>query len=526
VKLHLNIIYHSIPVIILYFFTLWASSLYGQTDPSIFKLPQNRLSIDSLYKLEHRQGFFDVLISHTEEEDSLIIDRGVPVSKIIITSTPATRIPYILKDSIVLKPEDTGPFLNKILKTYNDNGYPFTQMKLTEIRRKDSTIRAVLHINKFERRSIDSIIFYGYERLPRKFFYQKTNIYPGDFFNLSRIRNIPGILIKTGIGDPTRNPELLFTKDSTYLFVYAKKKNDNRFDGILGFSYEGNQNRKLKLTGNVNLSIHNAFNKGEIMDLKWISLTDKLNMLDISAGYPYLWDSPVGVDLNYRIERTDSSSVNNGLTIQTYYSLKSGNTLGFIWQRGGGYDTSNNPTGDTYTYNRYGISYHYIIKRESSSWKFTQLMTYGKRNRENQGFASLKYHIVFPVHKGRNKWIFSGVSAYLYANNYLPNELLKIGGANSLRGFDENNFRATAYMTFSTAFEYALGNQHQLEVFIDTGYLRQLSPPSIWAFGTGLGYSYLIKDGRISLEYAIGNTNLSPFSLTNAKIHLRYLVLF
>ena len=97
----------------------------------------------------------------------------------------------------------------------------------------------------------------------------------------------------------TRYPEILFTEDSTKVYVYVEKAKANKFDGYIGFAND--DNNKLKFTGYLDLALTNILNTGEEFNLYWKSDDDKQVTFNAGIEIPYVFKSPLGIKANLNI---------------------------------------------------------------------------------------------------------------------------------------------------------------------------------------------------------------------------------
>ena len=67
-----------------------------------------------------------------------------------------------------------------------------------------------------------------------------------------------------------KDPEILFTRDSTILYLYIQKIKKNTFDGFLGFNSD-DQSGKVKIQGYAKINLINTFNNGENIKIDFIS---------------------------------------------------------------------------------------------------------------------------------------------------------------------------------------------------------------------------------------------------------------
>jgi hemolysin activation/secretion protein len=109
----------------------------------------------------------------------------------------------------------------------------------------------------------------------------------------------------------------------------------------------------------------------------------------------------------------------------------------------------------------------------------------------------------------------------LLSDSFLTNELLRFGGINSIRGFNENSIYATLLTVFNTEYRYQFNQGLYLNSIIDIGYFENDAislKEKLYSYGIGLGLQ--TKAGLLKLNIANGNTENQSFNFSNTKIHL------
>ena len=137
-------------------------------------------------------------------------------------------------------------------------------------------------------------------------------------------------------------------------------------------------------------------------------------------------------------------------------------------------------------------------------------------------FTDLISAVYVPI-KNKSTFKVGFRAAYLYTQSIFQNELFRIGGFKTLRGFDEESIRATAYSILTLEYRYLLEQNSYLYLFTDGAYyentsisftgVRNDTPVS---FGGGI--SFETKAGIFSIGYAIGKQLDNPIYFKSGKI--------
>jgi len=230
------------------------------------------------------------------------------------------------KDYFILKLNEVENTLQHINSVVSKKGFPFSKLKLSNISIKnDSTLKGDLTIAHPEkRRTIHDIIIKGYEKFPKSYLNHFLKIKRQQVFDLEKIKNKTQQLNNLTFANEIKSPEVLFSKDSTTLYIYLQKAQSNTFDGFLGFGTNEDTSR-LEFDGYLNLNLINNLNYGEEFRLLYKSDENDQKTFETNMSLPYLFKTPIGVDLLLRIFKKDSSFTTINQSAKIHYQINSKN---------------------------------------------------------------------------------------------------------------------------------------------------------------------------------------------------------
>ncbi|QNS40573.1 hypothetical protein H0S70_09270 [Chryseobacterium manosquense] len=420
--------------------------------------------------------------------------------------------------------------LKKVInENYRTQGFTFNRVKSKFLRMENNIPQIEITVIKGNPRNIDGFVIKGYEKVPKRFIKNIEKEFQGkkyDDQNLLRInqslQNHPFLLLE-------KPPQTLFTKDSTQVFLFLKKKKTNTFDGIIGF---GNDNSdKFTFNGSLNVNFKNMFNAFETVNVFWQRNPDKGQTFDLKTDIPYLFKSNFGTNININIYRQDSTFANVKFLPSLYLHLSNRQKLGLR----GTFETSV-VMDSLYTqakdFSKKGIGLWYEFNEPSD----VQLFLYKTRIRAEADYFSTNYSKE-NVNVTQNNFYFSGErNFYILGNNYLnlkaetalinsknelvTNELLRFGGWNSFRGFNENTLLADFYYYGSAEYRYLVGSQSFFDIFAQYGQLnnKNLSlKPKLYSFG--IGFNFFLPIGLMTFQISNGNEFGNPVKFSDTKIH-------
>ncbi|QNJ98031.1 BamA/TamA family outer membrane protein [Constantimarinum furrinae] len=422
--------------------------------------------------------------------------------------------------------------LQKLNAIKTENGDAFARLGLSNIlKNADGSISVELSLERGSSRTIDSLIVKGYEKFPRSFLRYYAGVKTGKKFNRPKLIAQNDALNSLGFVNSLKAPEVLFRDNETVVYFYLEKRNNNLFDGILGFATDEETNR-LEFNGYLNLELNNNLNFGEQLLINYKADGNEQQNFRVRTTMPYLFRTPFGVSLELKIFKRDSSFVTTEQMARLTYQI---NPSSSVYSGYKGYESSNLlddqvagiPIED-YTSNFLigGISFQKPQRSTLFPIKTLVLLDSEIGTRDQKGVqedqlrlsvvASTIFNLNF-----RNSIFLQNSSSLLISDTYLTNELFRFGGITSIRGFDENSIDATAFAVLNTEYRYQFNEGIYLHSIIDLAYFENqlfAMKEKLYSFGIGLGMQ--TKAGVFKFNIANGNSDNQNFNFSNTKIHL------
>jgi len=134
-----------------------------------------------------------------------------------------------------------------------------------------------------------------------------------------------------------------------------------------------------------------------------------------------------------------------------------------------------------------------------------------------------------PLHK-RWVWVVGSRGGWKGGTQQLSNDLFKIGGTQSLQGFDEMSLRASSYLIGYTEIRFRFARLSYLNLFVNGAWYERVVAQAPYfkdyPWGFGLGANFDTKAGLFYISYALGQQQNSPISFKTGKIHFGLAVHF
>lgn len=422
--------------------------------------------------------------------------------------------------------------LNKLTAILNQRGNAFARLRLSEFEKDETgTLTATLTVESGNIRTIDSIAIKGYEKFPRSFIKYYAGIKKKAIFNQRKLVEQNKRLNSLGFVSTLKAPEALFRKDSTTVYFYLEKQNNNLFDGILGFATD-EETQNLTFNGYLNLELNNNLNYGEQVLLNYKADGKEQVNFRAKISLPYLFKTPIGLAGELTIFKRDSTFITTQQKIQTTYHVSPKSIVYFGYK---GYDSSNlldivvagSPVEDfkskflvagaTYSNPQNNMLFpeKTIINIEGGI---------GARKKDGSKDDQIRLETllnnIFNLNQ-KNSIFVQNVTSVLFSDSYLVNELFRFGGINSIRGFNENSIDASLYSILNTEYRYQFNEGIYLHSIIDVGYFENktlLLKQNLYSFGLGIGLN--TKAGIFKFNVANGNTEDQKFNFSNTKVHI------
>lgn len=498
--------------------------------------------IDSLSTQIKTVGYIDLTTEVQEKNDSTILvefDFG-PLYKttqlylksdpILYTYIKETGI-TIKNDSIEIETAFAKAYLKELANIASNLGDPFASFQISEISKTTNRLHGILNLSSNEKRTIDRYVLNGYTDFPKSYLRHYARLKEGATFNQKDLIKQNELLETLPFVSTTKEPEVLFKKDSTIVYYYLKRNTVNRFDGFLGFASD--QNNNLGLDGYLDLLLTNNLNYGESLSLNYKADGDDQSQLRISTTLPYLFQTPVGFQAEIALFRRDSTFSTSDISANFLYTLSANSSIGLGYRSKASenlgselivpnLEISNFVTNGgqtTYNYTKQQSNYFFPIKTH-----FSISSGYSIRTTETERLEQIPLEIeaehIFQLNPTNGIYI-RNITKYLSSDNYVTNELYRFGGIQSIRGFEENSLFANTLSIINTEYRLTLNQGLYVNTIIDVAYFEnKILNQKSELLGVGVGAGVRTRAGILQINLANGKFKDLPFRFSNTKLHL------
>ncbi|MBN3584035.1 BamA/TamA family outer membrane protein [Algoriphagus aestuarii] len=447
-------------------------------------------------------------------------------------------------------------WISNALDYFENRGFPFAQIKLDSISRESKLILAAIHVDQGPFISWDSLRVGGSTKTQARYLQNLTRIKPGSAFSQKEFEDASEILDRSPYFELSQGPDLTFRIKSASPTFYLRDRNVNLIDGLIGLLPNENEPGKVLITGQLDLELYHLGGKGRDVAVHWQRMNKETQSLDLHAKESFLFGSPLSIRLGFHLLKQDSSFLNRHFSMDFGYDFSKNSSIRFFTKRQASDLIS------TYAYrevdelpeiadsrwNLYGVGLT-INKLDSPFFPrrgFYLLSEFAAGNKkiiQNTGIPESVYQdldlntpqITGSIQVEEHVWMspswgmwFRGSGGFIKNENLLLNDLFRIGGLKSIRGFNENYFFAKNYGYMNMEQRLFFGGNSYLMIFTDFGLLQnpydEKENDYPVSFGTGINLE--TGNGVFRFIYGLGKSNLQPLSFSYSRIHFGYLARF
>lgn len=465
-----------------------------------------------------------------------------------------SRIGYRQKvyENSRIAPAALAKLFKKLLQTAENNGYPFASIKLDSVEINQNKLDAVLNMTLNTFTVVDSFIIKGGSETNRSYIENHIGIKKGSAFEQRALSKIPNRLRELPFVKVIKPYEVGMRPGKADIYLYIDNKKASNFDGVLGVLPD-NQTGEILITGDVKLNLLNSFKAGETIKLQWQRLQTRTQQLDVQFKYPFLFETPLGLDLAFNLYRRDTLFSQINATVGVDYFFLGSNSVSIYYQNlqanvisasvftvdeyvdsrtnlfGVGanvvdLDYRFNPRSGYFVEGRVAAGTKNILKNseiDDSEYEDVEL--------ESELYnANIRGGVYFPFGK-RSAFLVRGIGGAIINNSLFRNELFRIGGLKTLRGFDEQAIFASSYLISTLEYRFILEQNSNIFLFVDQAWYEDTSRENLITdtpLGFGAGISFETGAGVFSLTYALGQQFDNDIEVRNGKIHFGFTSFF
>lgn len=515
--------------------------------------------MDSISESFQKEGYLEIFRETKKSgADSLQIE-FFPGPKYAWAEVKTGNIPQELLNEIGPIGKDYSSifdWMDLLILEAEDLGYPFAAVNLDSLTLEGDSIRSTLNFDFGPLIRWDSITVSGQTKTLPLYVQNLTGIEPGNPFSQKEFEESILTLGRSPYFILAGQPEITFQTKSARPTFNLRDRNANVLDGIIGLLPNENEPGKMLITGQLDLELYHLAGKGRDIALHWQRLNISTQSLDLMAKESFLFNSPLDLRLGFNLLKQDTTFLNRNFSLDFGYRLKRGGYLRFFTNRKAGdlistaayQNVTELPDVADFRWNQYGIGWDWnkldspVFPRKGY-WFTGEFSAGNKEIIENTGIPEEVYTDLVlnsPQYLGKidlekhfylkPTWgiMLRASGGFTQNQNLLLNDLFRLGGLKTIRGFNENYFYARSYGYLNTEQRLFFGENSFLMVFADIGILENpyfaISIDKPFSFGAGVNLD--TGTGIFRFIYGVGKSNAQPLAFSYSRIHFGYLARF
>lgn len=444
-----------------------------------------------------------------------------------------------------------------IIEYSENHGHPFASIRLDSIKLSDASLAASLHYEAGPLIRFKSLKIIGSNSVKKSFLEKFLGIQPGFIYEEKKLKSIPGKLNFLNFITMKNQVQQTFQNDESSIYIEIEDRPVNKVDGIIGILPNEGSDKKVLVTGQLDLSINNLFNSGKRLNIDWQRVRKESQFLDMDYLHPNLLNTNLNFNTSLNLLKEDTSFFNitakfglgylfgSGFEFQLFSKIKSGR----LSSTNRVSDQNALPPFSDFDINSYGVRVDYrkldhpVSPRKGLTY-FMDFSVGSKKIKPNTGLDPTLYSSIdlndqqFEVRGGfatyqqlHNKLHLAVETeiAKLFNDNLFLNDLFRLGGLNTLRGFNQNFFFASEYLLFKIEPRYYFSRDSFVFIFYDQAFIGQEinnMKSKDHPLGFGAGISLNVNNGIIKLAYALGSSKNQQIDPNLSKFHFGYVAKF
>lgn len=463
------------------------------------------------------------------------------------TYLPKNNFNTITAQGKVVKENILTESIENILNYAEDNGYPFAEIYFDSLQTNNRKVNATLRLKLNPYIQFDTISINNKKIIQPSFLSAYLGIKSGQAYSEKKIQAIQNRIDELGFIRLKYPPKIYFNNNKAMLVLSPEKRNANKFDGLIGVQPNAN-NQKTAIVGQAQLYLVNTLGRAEKLQLEFRSQANETRDLKVMASYPFLFSTPFGLSANIDIRRQDTSFSTLGRSISVQYLIRGNNQVSLIYKVNESnllsvkkyIGTNTLPENLDVKKRSYGLNnlieeLDYRIN-PTKGYSVSSTLLFGTREvKRNANFADSLYDNIdksssqlqasLAVRKffklsTKNILLVSYKTEWVETEQLFNNELMRFGGINDLRGFDEESIFASYYWVGTMEYRFILDRNSFFRLFYDQGYyFNKILKVEDYPSGLGLGVQLQTLAGALQLNYALGEQMNSGFNFQSGKIH-------
>ncbi len=497
--------------------------------PSELRLKlESEVSVNTIISWYASQGYLDVNVEQ-QNERVYQVDQGCKFEANL--HTPYDGFDFEYSES------ELQLAMNMLLEQQANEGKFFSTAEITSFNPQVDLCVVSIEVG-FTNNDVvylNDIIFQG-NRLNSVEYLRKRSYFNDSLLaSTENLERLSTNIRQTELFESLNDPQVFIRDDQPIISFEVQERALNQFDGVLGYVPDAAGNGQV--VGDLSLSLWSVFADGNGVDLDYRRLEPEVSRLNLGVSQHWFGYVPLGLNVGFKFFQNDTTYLARDILLDGYFELGNGIRLigdvGFTSITGSNISRSSIEPGGSKQSASFGFRYSSTYGNEVPREGFNTEIRVGFVNKStdidsisafSQQFIKAHSENYIPI--GKQGVIASRLNSFfLISDDFTDIDLIRFGGANSLRGFTEEQFQASQLVWGDIEYRFLTNPTSYLFGFAAAGWFHRpkLLTETNTQFKTdefveslGFGLSYKVRVGRLKFTYAISPND----GLGNGKVHI------
>lgn len=434
-------------------------------------------------------------------------------------------------------------FIERYLQAYEAEGYILARVAIDSllINHEKRTLSAHLSVNPQKKLRSAGIITPDLEHVGQAYIKRASGLRDSSIITPRSLLGVKQNLENTEFFRQVNLPDVyLKDENSAYVGLNVEQQNPNNFDLLVG--YVPNPDGGGEFVGSGKVRLRNLFAQGSTLDLNFDRLQAEVTKFNLEYKVNWISGIPLSATFGMNFIQEDTLYQVRNFFLRPSYALSANTRLLFGIRRETSVGNANARQNARVLDARitfFGVGLEYgdlddprvplrgfrgILFVESGQKQITdeRLQDFGgaKKFRQNEAhidlwgyFSPFRRQVIAPSLHG----------FFMDSPEFTESDLNRFGGAQSLRGYQEDQFFASEMLWGDLEYRYLLDRYTYAFLFGALGYFNrpslvteaQTPDRADWLNSYGLGFAFQTQLGMLKFTYAIGEDN----EFSNGTVH-------
>ncbi|MEE2708610.1 MAG: POTRA domain-containing protein [Gemmatimonadota bacterium] len=427
--------------------------------------------------------------------------------------------------------------IDRLLTGYEREGYPYCRVEISKLRPADDSIDITLIIHEGPLIRIDGFRVEGNTHTKDHVIIRELRMAPGMPFDQRRLVQGRERLLRLGLFETVSEAEMDVNQsgDGATIVIRVEEGRTSAVDGIIGYM-PGLHGRSGFLTGAATLSLQNIAGTGRQVYASWLRRDPLSSDMRIRYEEPWLQGHPITTGFELGQTQQDSSFTATEVIARARmpFTDRINGHISVHWRRIIPDSTSATLLGVSREVNgRIGLSIDSrddllnprrgtVVRFDAVygiRWNEASVLYTPERPRVQTSRMRIDLEYYVPVVRRHVASIGLHGLDIRSGERILPlAQQFRFGGARTLRGYRENEFRGSRVFWSNAEYRVLLSSRSRFFMFFDAGrfeYRQATTRVSDTKIGYGIGLRLESSLGILGIDYGIGEED----TLLNGKVH-------